>query len=252
MHPVFLHSPPTSRPRTRAGERYDGEWAEGQEAGIGVFTWRDGSTYEGFWEGGRKAGVGVFRPAPNAPALPGSDPSVHALLPGAQPPPQPPPQQQQGQQQTALKHPTPPRSPAVGSPTAAGRDGPVDSPAAAAASTRQLNPFATGALRVGGAGWREACRCLAGRPPQHLLTCHTCRPWPPLAAEPRGSVGAGGHAPGAGGPGTGLVYVCQYEAGRLVHEEALSTHDLEQLFGPLQVGGPGGLGGLGCRSTAGL
>ena len=29
------------------GERYDGEWREGHEDGIGVFTWRDGSTYEG-------------------------------------------------------------------------------------------------------------------------------------------------------------------------------------------------------------
>jgi len=32
-----------------AGERYDGEWREGLEDGIGVFTWQDGSTYEGFW-----------------------------------------------------------------------------------------------------------------------------------------------------------------------------------------------------------
>jgi hypothetical protein len=35
--------------RTCSGHRYDGEWREGLEDGIGVFTWRDGSTFEGFW-----------------------------------------------------------------------------------------------------------------------------------------------------------------------------------------------------------
>jgi hypothetical protein len=35
---------------------------EGQEDGLGVFTFRDGSTYEGLWQQGRKHGVGVFRP----------------------------------------------------------------------------------------------------------------------------------------------------------------------------------------------
>lgn len=52
-------------------------------------------------------------------------------------------------------------------------------------------------------------------------------------------MGAGGPAPGVAAPGAGLVYVCQYELGRLVHEEALSPQDLEQLFGPTQVGGGG-------------
>ena len=46
-----------------AGDRYDGEFKEGQEDGIGIFTWADGSTYNGFWRGGLKAGVGVYRPA---------------------------------------------------------------------------------------------------------------------------------------------------------------------------------------------
>ena len=47
----------------RAGDRYDGEFREGQEDGIGIFTWADGATYNGFWAGGAKAGVGVYRPA---------------------------------------------------------------------------------------------------------------------------------------------------------------------------------------------
>ena len=49
--------------RLHAGDRYDGEFKEGQEDGIGIFTWADGSTYNGFWRGGLKAGVGVYRPA---------------------------------------------------------------------------------------------------------------------------------------------------------------------------------------------
>ena len=44
-----------------SGDRYDGEFKEGQEDGIGIFTWADGSTYNGFWQGGLKAGVGVYR-----------------------------------------------------------------------------------------------------------------------------------------------------------------------------------------------
>ena len=39
------------------GERYDGEWANGQENGIGIFTWPDGSTFNGFWEHGKKNGA---------------------------------------------------------------------------------------------------------------------------------------------------------------------------------------------------
>lgn len=131
--PSSLPDPQHSCPgfQCLAGERYDGEWVEGQECGIGVFTWRDGSTYEGFWEGGKKAGVGVFRPAPNTPALPGNNLSAH-LQPG---------QQQQGAVGDA---PTPPRSPVVGSPTAA--DIPLDSPAADAISDRQFSAFAPGMI----------------------------------------------------------------------------------------------------------
>ena len=39
------------------GERYDGEWANGQENGIGTFTWPDGSTFHGYWEHGKKNGA---------------------------------------------------------------------------------------------------------------------------------------------------------------------------------------------------
>ena len=28
------------------------------------------------------------------------------------------------------------------------------------------------------------------------------------------------------------MYVCQYEGGKLAHEEVLSNHDLELIFGP--------------------
>ena len=45
--------------RWASGERYDGEWVEGEEHGLGVFTWRDGTTYDGFWQFGKKHGIGV-------------------------------------------------------------------------------------------------------------------------------------------------------------------------------------------------
>jgi len=45
------------------GDRYDGEFKNGQEDGMGIFTWADGSTYNGFWREGCKEGVGVYRPA---------------------------------------------------------------------------------------------------------------------------------------------------------------------------------------------
>lgn len=35
--------------------------------------------------------------------------------------------------------------------------------------------------------------------------------------------------------GAEVVFVCQYEAGKLMHEEALSTQDLELIFGPGKV-----------------
>jgi MORN repeat len=43
----------------RLGDRYDGKWEDGEQSGVGVFTWADGSSYNGFWRNGRKHGVGV-------------------------------------------------------------------------------------------------------------------------------------------------------------------------------------------------
>jgi len=57
----------------------------------------------------------------------------------------------------------------------------------------------------------------------------------PSAAGPSADGAAGsGAAPhhAGGGPASELVYVCAYEAGRLVHEEALTIQDLELIFGP--------------------
>ncbi len=56
-----------------AGDRYDGEFHEGEEDGLGVFTWADGSTYDGFWCQGRKHGLGVYRPAAAEPTSRRSD-----------------------------------------------------------------------------------------------------------------------------------------------------------------------------------
>ena len=48
-----------------------------------------------------------------------------------------------------------------------------------------------------------------------------------------------------------MVHVCEYAFGRLQHEEALSTEELEAIFGPLQVGGAwGGEAQWGRRSWA--
>ena len=43
----------------RPGDRYDGKWEDGEQSGVGMFTWADGSSYNGFWRNGRKHGVGV-------------------------------------------------------------------------------------------------------------------------------------------------------------------------------------------------
>ena len=118
---------PTLGPTPCAGERYDGEWLEGQESGVGVFTWQDGSTYEGFWLNGRKDGVGVFRPAPHTQGMPGSDPSVRHLAE----------RQPAGVSDGA----SPPHSPVV---QAASPDLPLDSPAAAGRAVRQLTSLPQG------------------------------------------------------------------------------------------------------------
>lgn len=143
MTPACNHATPGD---VGAGERYDGEWLEGQESGVGVFTWQDGSTYEGFWLNGRKEGVGVFRPAPHTQGMPGSDPSVRPL----------------GERQPAgvADGASPPHSP-VGQAVMA--DGPLDSPAASGRAVRQLASLTQGE-RAGCACWGSAaaCRCCDG------------------------------------------------------------------------------------------
>ena len=46
-----------------AGERYEGEWADGQESGTATFTGAEGGTYYGSWLGGQMHGKCVYRPA---------------------------------------------------------------------------------------------------------------------------------------------------------------------------------------------
>lgn len=58
------------------GDRYDGKWEEGEQSGVGVFTWADGSSYNGFWRNGRKHGVGVRVQLP-AILLPRADQRLH-------------------------------------------------------------------------------------------------------------------------------------------------------------------------------
>ena len=43
----------------RAGVRYEGEWQDGREHGVGALVEADGSTFYGFWQDGRLHGEGV-------------------------------------------------------------------------------------------------------------------------------------------------------------------------------------------------
>lgn len=43
-----------------AGDRYVGEFRQGEPHGTGIYTWASGDRYEGAWEAGRKHGPGVF------------------------------------------------------------------------------------------------------------------------------------------------------------------------------------------------
>ena len=42
-----------------AGARYEGEWRDGQEHGVGTLVEMDGSAYYGFWSKGALHGEGV-------------------------------------------------------------------------------------------------------------------------------------------------------------------------------------------------
>lgn len=46
-----------------AGERYEGEWREGRESGMGTLASASGATYFGQWKDGAMDGDGVYRPA---------------------------------------------------------------------------------------------------------------------------------------------------------------------------------------------
>ena len=43
------------------GDRYDGEWREGNFHGQGTYTWADGGRYEGEYVEGKKHGQGNAR-----------------------------------------------------------------------------------------------------------------------------------------------------------------------------------------------
>lgn len=49
------------------------------------------------------------------------------------------------------------------------------------------------------------------------------------------SEGGGKGGSGKSGKHSDCVYVCEYVGGRLAHEEALSSEDVEGIFGPMQV-----------------
>lgn len=42
-----------------AGDRYEGEWENGRESGVGTLISSDGNTFYGFWSEGRMHGEGV-------------------------------------------------------------------------------------------------------------------------------------------------------------------------------------------------
>lgn len=42
------------------GDKYEGDWKDGQKHGQGVYTWKNGDRYEGGWKNGKAHGKGVF------------------------------------------------------------------------------------------------------------------------------------------------------------------------------------------------
>lgn len=49
-------------PLRAAGDRYEGEWADGKEDGMGTAIGRDGSRFYGSWQAGKLHGKGVRNP----------------------------------------------------------------------------------------------------------------------------------------------------------------------------------------------
>lgn len=42
------------------GNKYAGDWAEGEMEGKGAYTWRNGNTYDGEWKNSKRDGKGVL------------------------------------------------------------------------------------------------------------------------------------------------------------------------------------------------
>ena len=42
------------------GNKYDGEWEDGQRHGSGLMTYRNGDSYDGQWENGQRQGTGTY------------------------------------------------------------------------------------------------------------------------------------------------------------------------------------------------
>jgi hypothetical protein len=151
---------------------------------------------------------------------------------------------------------SPPRRSPMGSPLAG--DAPLDSPLAAGAAHRR-DRLGSGKRRLDqllppplGLHWHlQLLRHSLSQPSEQAHDRDAslrsggrrkARDSPPISAPPAhppvpcadafGRSASGGHA---GGAGDQLVYVCQYDRGKLVHEEALSTQDLELIFGPAKV-----------------
>ena len=61
--------------------RYEGEWRNGQEHGVGTLVEPDGSAYYGFWSQGKLHGEGVLLSCPHPCSLTGMDPhTLHCYL----------------------------------------------------------------------------------------------------------------------------------------------------------------------------
>jgi hypothetical protein len=48
---IFYHS---------SGNKYDGEWKDGEKYGEGEYLWKDGTKYIGSWKNGTRNGKGPF------------------------------------------------------------------------------------------------------------------------------------------------------------------------------------------------
>lgn len=54
------------------GDKYEGEWREGLENGMGAYTAKDGSSFQGHWLNGQMHGKGVSLLPPLTPLNPSS------------------------------------------------------------------------------------------------------------------------------------------------------------------------------------